>query len=72
MEEVSTAAKVNCVSVVYIQYVRCYNNTFETKEMVSMQNVPPSAKNRQKHSRKCACVNVRRCVEIARIGSETE
>jgi hypothetical protein len=71
-EELSTAADVNCVSVVYVQYVQCYSIAFETNEMVSMQNAPHSAKNRQTHSRKCACVKVRRCLEFPRIVSETD
>jgi len=57
--ELSTAANLNCVSVVYVQYVQFYNITFQTNEMVSMQNAPSSATNRSKHSRKCAYVKVR-------------
>lgn len=57
--ELPTAANVNCVSVVYVQYVQFYNITFQTNEMVSMQNAPSSATNRSTHSRKCACVKVR-------------
>jgi len=57
--ELSTAANVNFVSVVYVQYVEFYNITFQANEMVSMQNAPSSATNRPTHSRKCACVKAR-------------